>query len=57
MIIYYLSYVIICGLGFMCVCIYYSPHIIQVYFIFSFGVLSYFPLTPCLVMISYMFIK
>jgi len=25
-IIYYLNFVIICGLVFMCVCIYYSPH-------------------------------
>jgi len=36
MIMYYLSFVILCGIGFMCVCIYYSPHTIQVHFIFLF---------------------
>ena len=57
MVIYYLNFVIICGLGFICVCIYYSPCTIQVHFIFFIQSSLICPLTPCLVMISYMFIK
>jgi hypothetical protein len=34
MTIYYLNFVIICGLDFICVCMYYYPHTILVYFIF-----------------------
>ena len=48
MIIYYLNFVIICGLGFVCVCIYYSPRTIQVHFIFVIQCSLIFPFDPLL---------
>lgn len=43
LIIYYLNFVTICRLGFMCVCIYYSPHTVQVHFIFFIHCCLIFP--------------
>ena len=48
MIIYYLNFVIICGLGFICVCIYYSPCTIQVHFIFFIQSSLIYPFDPLL---------
>ena len=48
MIIYYLNFVIICGPRFMCVCIYYSPHTIQVHFISFIHCSLIFPFDPVL---------
>ena len=55
----YLNFVIICGLGFMCMCIYYCPHYYSCIFhiSFSLSVPCYIHSTPCLVMFSYMLVK
>jgi len=47
MIIYYLNFVIICGLVFKSVCLYYS-HTIQVHFIFFIQCSLIFPFDPVL---------
>ena len=46
--LYYLNFVIICGPGFMCVYIYYSPHTIQVHFISFIHCSLIFPFDPVL---------